>query len=70
MIPGLPAISGASVPLTNVDRLDEIGKISSRFGLQAALDAIRSIERVLDLLEQYVNPRLATEVLMLDLPRW
>jgi len=62
--------SGASVPLTNVDRLDEIGKISSHFGLRAALDTIRSIERVLDLLERNVNPRLATEVLMLDLPRW
>jgi DNA polymerase III subunit delta' len=62
--------SGAKVPLTNVDRLEEIGKLSGRFGLQVALDAIRSIEKVLDLLERNVNPRLATEVLMLDLPRW
>ncbi len=62
--------SGARVPLTNVDRLEEIDRMSSRFGLRAALDSIRSIERVLDLLERNVNPRLATEVLMLDLPRW
>lgn len=62
--------SGATVPLTNIDRLDEIGKMSNIFGPRAALDAIRSIERVLNLLERNVNPRLATEVLMLDLPRW
>jgi len=62
--------SGARVPLTNVDRMEEIDRMSSRFGLRAALDSIRSIERVLDLLERNVNPRLATEVLMLDLPRW
>jgi DNA polymerase-3 subunit delta' len=62
--------SGAKVALTNVDRLEEITKLSNRFGFRVALDAIRSIEKVLDLIERNVNPRLAIEVLMLDLPRW
>jgi DNA polymerase III subunit delta' len=62
--------SGAAVPLTNVDRLDEITTLSNRFGIQVALETIRSIEKTLDLLERNVNARLATEVLMLDLPRW
>jgi DNA polymerase-3 subunit delta' len=61
--------SGASVPLTNIDRQEEIARLSSLLGQQAAIGAIQAIARTIDLIERNINPRLAADVLMLDLPR-
>ncbi|MBN1147715.1 MAG: DNA polymerase III subunit delta' [Anaerolineales bacterium] len=64
----LLAASGASTPLTNLDRAQEIERLATRLGLQAAHRTVNVVERTLDLLECNVNARLATEALMLDLP--
>ena len=61
--------SGASVPFTNIDREAEIITLAERFGLKVAVGAIESLEYTSGLIDQYVNARLAAEVLMLDLPR-
>jgi DNA polymerase-3 subunit delta' len=61
--------AGASVPLANQDREEEIENLAARFGLQAAHCMISLLERSLDLMDRNVNTRLVAEVLMLDLPR-
>jgi DNA polymerase-3 subunit delta' len=61
--------AGASAPLTNPDCEAEIRTLAERIGLQDALRMVSAIEHTLDLLDHNVNTRLATEVLMLDLPR-
>ena len=60
--------AGTDLPLTNPDRTTEIDQLASRFGLDTARRAISAMERTLELVDQNVNTRLATEVLMLDLP--
>jgi len=60
--------AGSAAPLVNLDRADEIARLAGRFGLHTANDMVAAIQHTSDLLEHNVNPRLATEVLMLDLP--
>jgi DNA polymerase-3 subunit delta' len=60
--------SGASAPLANLDREEQVQNLAARFGLKRAHAAISSLERTLDLVDRNVNPRLAVEILMLDLP--
>ena len=64
----LMCAAGSVAPLVNLDRADEIARLAGRFGLFTANQSIAAIQRTTDLLEHNVNPRLATEVLMLDLP--
>jgi DNA polymerase-3 subunit delta' len=61
--------AGASAPLTNLDRTPEIEELATQVDLPAAHQAVRNLERTLDLVNSNVNNRLATEVLMLRLPR-
>lgn len=61
--------AGASAPLVNVDQADRIQEMASRAGLDRARAVISSLEHTLDLLDRNVNARLASEVLMLDLPK-
>ena len=61
--------TGASVPLTNIDRQAEITTLAEHFGLHVAMSVIELLEHTNELIDQYVNARLAAEVLMLDLPR-
>ena len=60
--------SGAAVPLGNVDRQDEIEQLADRFELDTARKVIQAAERTMQLLDMNVNPRLALEVFLLDLP--
>ena len=61
--------AGASASPINVDREDDIHALVGRVNLQDALRIVAGIERTQDLLDRNVNARLATEVLLLDLPR-
>ncbi len=61
--------SGASAALTNPDRAPEIDALAERVGRAYALRVTAVIERTQELFDRNVNPRLAAEVLLLDLPR-
>jgi DNA polymerase III subunit delta' len=61
--------AGASTALTNLDRIEQIENMASKMKLEKVHGFIIALERTLGLLDRNVNPRLAVEVLMLDLPR-
>jgi DNA polymerase-3 subunit delta' len=61
--------SGASTPVSNLDRQEEIDQLAEQVGMQAAHQSAAAIQRNLERLEHNVNPRLIAEVLMLDLPK-
>ena len=59
----------AGTPLVNVDRNVEIEDIAGRMDLSASRRVVGGLEEALEKLERNVNPRLLTEVLLLDMPR-
>lgn len=59
---------GATLAITNVDRLERIAEIATKCGLESACAAVRSIQRTIWQLDRNANSRLAIEVLMLNLP--
>jgi DNA polymerase III subunit delta' len=61
--------SGASTPVSNLDRQEEIDRLVEQVGMQTAHRSASAIQRNLERLERNVNPRLVAEVLMLDLPK-
>ena len=61
--------SGASTPISNVDRQQEIERLSKRLSLPAARRLVEDLDRGLRRLESGVNARLLAEVLLLDWPR-
>lgn len=61
--------SGAAAPAANLDREAEIAHLAGRVGLSGAHKIIGVLERTQELIEHNVNPRLAVEVLLLDLPQ-
>jgi DNA polymerase-3 subunit delta' len=65
----LLSASGASAPLTNLDRDEEIKGLAASVGMQAASGVVAALQRTLDLIDRNINARLAMDVLMLDLPR-
>lgn len=65
----LLSASGASAPLTNLDRDEEIRGLAANVGTQAASGVVAALQRTLDLIDRNINARLAMDVLMLDLPR-
>ena len=60
--------SRASIPIVNIDRVNEISAISQQIDLSIAQKTVSAIERTIALFDRNANLRLATEVLMLDLP--
>lgn len=60
--------TGAETPITNLDQAKQVESMAERFGLDSARKFVLSLERTMNLLERNINPRLAAEVLMLDLP--
>jgi DNA polymerase-3 subunit delta' len=62
-------VAGAAAPPTNPDRELDIQSLAERLDLPGAQRIVAAIERTQDLLGRNVNARLATEVLLLDLPR-
>ncbi len=61
--------AGAAVPLTNLDRAAEIGRLAGQVSLAEARARTADLERGLARLSANVNARLLTEVLLLDWPR-
>jgi DNA polymerase-3 subunit delta' len=59
---------GASVPLVNLDKANEIKTLASRYPIAVSHQVIASLTHTIDLFDQNINPRLAIENLMLDLP--
>jgi DNA polymerase-3 subunit delta' len=53
----------------NADREAQVASLAQSLGLGGAQRAVAAIERTLDLLETNINPRLAAENLLLELPR-
>lgn len=60
--------SGSAAPMANLDRAHEIENLSSKTEPESAYQIINLFQKHINLLETNVNPRLATEVLMLELP--
>ena len=60
--------SGSSVPMTNIDRSEQITVIASRMDSTRASKLVQAVERTRIWLLQYVNTRLALENLLLELP--
>ncbi len=54
--------------ITNVDRRDELAKIAASCRLEQARDYLGAIERCASQLRRNVSPRLALEVLVIDIP--
>jgi DNA polymerase-3 subunit delta' len=60
--------TGSSTPITNLDRNEEVERLASLVGMHSAYQIVSALQRSLGQLDRNVNPRLLTEVLMLDLP--
>lgn len=60
--------AGSFSPFTNLDHSEEIELLATHFGLDVVHQTIAGLEHTLDLLDRNVNTRLATEVMLLDLP--
>jgi DNA polymerase-3 subunit delta' len=61
--------TNARIPLTNVDRADELHSLASAFTSAQAQQAVVALRDATWHLDRNANPRLLTEVLLLDLPR-
>ena len=59
---------GASAPVLNRDREDEIEDLSGKLDVIEASKTVKALERTITQIENNVNPRVAIEVLLLDLP--
>jgi len=60
--------TGASVPLVNLDRIQDIEGLAVMHGSKVSFGVVKAIENTLSMLEKNINVRLALEILMLDLP--
>lgn len=61
-------VSGSTAPLANLDQEQEIEKLSGEMQPNSAYQMVDLLQRHIGMLESNVNARLATEVLMLELP--
>ncbi len=62
-------VGGASTPLANVDRTEEIDTLAGRLNLAQARRVVSDLEKAITQLENNINARLLAEVLLLDWPR-
>ncbi len=62
-------VGGASTPIANLDRTEEIESIAGRLNLSEARRVVSDLEKALARLEANVNARLLAEVLLLDWPK-
>jgi DNA polymerase-3 subunit delta' len=60
--------TGLGDNITNIDRIDELKKMAGGRNLSGIREFIRGIQTAGEQLRQNANPRLALEVLMLDIP--
>ncbi|GAB4520898.1 MAG: DNA polymerase III subunit delta' [Anaerolineales bacterium] len=61
--------SGARLPLTNLDYEAQIRALGAALPIEAADACLKSLQITLERIEKNVNPRLALEVFLLDMPR-
>jgi DNA polymerase-3 subunit delta' len=61
--------TGVRTHLYNPDRKEEIEQLAHASGMDTAQRVVAGIERTLRMLERNVNPRLALEILLMDMPR-
>ncbi len=61
--------SGSQAALANQDRKAEIASLAGQLSPTVACSVVQQIEYTRDLLAGNINPRLATEVLVMDLPK-
>jgi DNA polymerase-3 subunit delta' len=59
----------ADAPLTNVDRQGVLRDHARRYGVERGAAVVEALRGAADRIRRNANPRLALEVLMLDLPR-
>ncbi len=59
----------SSVPVANIDRAQEIEAWAHRLPLSEARRTVAGLEQAVERLDANVNPRLLTEILLLDLPK-
>jgi DNA polymerase III subunit delta' len=57
-----------NVSIVNLDLEEEISHLAEQFGQEGSIQKITILEKTVNLLDRNINPRLALEVLMLDLP--
>lgn len=60
--------AGTQNPLVNQDRVAEIDNLAARLGMENSHRMVVNLEHTIGWLDKNVNPRLALEVLMLNLP--
>ena len=61
--------AGSAAPLTNFDRVDEIEFLSGKVDLIVAQGMVKRLEDAIEQNDRYLNARLLTETLLLDLPQ-
>ena len=61
--------AGTSNPIANPDQANAIEELAKQFSLETTHKVVSALQQTLDRLDRNVNARLATEVLMLDLPK-
>ncbi|MEW6717681.1 MAG: DNA polymerase III subunit delta' [Chloroflexota bacterium] len=61
--------SHANAPLTNIEREAEIKELASLLDTITIKRIVSQLKQTIILIEKNINPRLAVEVVMLDLPR-
>jgi DNA polymerase-3 subunit delta' len=62
--------SGSNSQITNIDYLERISQLAHQYNYQKAFSMVVAIEKVFEHLARNINPRLALEVFMLDLPKY
>lgn len=62
-------VSGAALPIANLDYAEEIEALAARFSVAEVRRLVEELETALERLEQNVNARLLTEVLLLNWPK-
>lgn len=60
--------AGSHTPLTNIDLTERIHSYAKSLDLNHIHQYIKQLEDTMDMVKRYVNPRLATEILLMDLP--
>lgn len=61
--------TGVQSHLYNPDRIGEIEKLAQASGIDTARRVVANIEHTLWMLDHNINPRLAIEILLMDMPR-
>jgi DNA polymerase-3 subunit delta' len=61
-------IAGSTTPIINIDRENEILALTDKVDLITAQNIVKKIGNSIVKVEKYINARLVTEILMLDLP--